>query len=140
MLDAGLADLGFIAGPMLAGFLAELVAPWAGLAAAAFLATSATVLLPSRRLPQPVRQEKLDARDWMGPLRSRPLRHTLTAAVLFFLAVRSIELAFPTWAQQHDAPLMSGVLLSAPWRSGASSAEWSWARCRPVGAGRRAFR
>ncbi|MFI6056063.1 MFS transporter [Streptomyces violascens] len=111
-LDAVLADLGFIAGPMLAAFLAELVAPWAGLAAAAFLTTSATVLLLLRRLPQPVRQEKPAARDWMGPLRSRPLRHTLTAAVLFFLAVRSIELAFPAWAQQHDAPLMSGILLS----------------------------
>ncbi|WP_406510397.1 hypothetical protein [Streptomyces sp. NBC_00212] len=98
---------------MLAGFLAELVAPWAGLVAAAFLTTSTTVLLLFRRLPQVdcpshVRQEKPDARDWMGPL-----RHTLTVAVLFFLAVRSIELAFPAWAQQHDAPLMSGVLLSA---------------------------
>ncbi|MFE3187160.1 MFS transporter [Streptomyces violascens] len=112
-LDAVLADLGFIAGPMLAAFLAELVAPWAGLATAAFLTTSATILLLCRRLPQPVRQDKPATRDWMGPLRSRPLRHTLTAAVLFFLAVRSIELAFPAWAHQHNAPLMSGILLSA---------------------------
>lgn len=36
----------------------------------------------------------------------------MAAAVLFFLAVRAIELAFPAWAQEHDAPLMSGVLLS----------------------------
>ncbi|MCX4553293.1 MFS transporter [Streptomyces sp. NBC_01387] len=110
-LDAVLTDVGFVAGPTLAAFLVTAVAPWAGLAASALLSTSATLLLLSRHVPQQ-RNQQPAARDWMGPLRSVPLRHTMTAAVLFFLAVRAVELAFPAWAQEHSSPMMSGVLLS----------------------------
>jgi MFS family permease len=111
-LDAVLTDIGFIVGPTLAAFLVTMVAPWAGLAASAVLNTSATLLLLSRQVPQQ-RNQQSAKRDWLGPLRSVPLRRTMTAAVLFYLAVRAIELAFPAWAQEHNAPLMSGVLLSS---------------------------
>jgi len=110
-LDAVLTDVGFIVGPALAAFLVTAVAPWAGLAASALLSTSGTLLLVSRRIPHQQGQQAAE-RDRMGPLRSVPLRRTMAAAVLFFLAVRAIELAFPAWAQEHDTPLMSGVLLS----------------------------
>lgn len=110
-LDAVLADVGFIVGPTAAAVLASTVAPWAGLAASATMSTVATCLLLSRRLPHE-RKAAGGERHILGPLRSAPLRHTMVAAVLFFLAVRAAELAFPAWAQQHRTPLMSGVLLS----------------------------
>lgn len=111
-LDTMLADLGFIVGPTIAAFLVVVVAPWAGLAASALLCTAATLLLLSRRLPQQPEQPQPAERHWLGPLRNRVLRRTMAAAVAFFLAVRAIELAFPAWAQEHHAPLMSGALLS----------------------------
>lgn len=111
-LDAMLTDVGFIVGPTIAAFLVVVVAPWAGLAASALLCTVATVLLLSRRLPHQPKASRSAERHWLGPLRNRVLRRTMAAAVIFFLAVRAIELAFPAWAQQHNAPLMSGVLLS----------------------------
>lgn len=79
--------------------LVELVAPWAGLAAAALLSAGATILLLCRRLPHQRHSQRSVERDWMGPLRSVALRHTMVAAVLFFFAVRAIELALPAWAR-----------------------------------------
>ncbi|MEU6347358.1 MFS transporter [Streptomyces sp. NPDC046977] len=111
-LDTMLADLGYIAGPTIAAFLVVVVAPWAGLAASGLLGIIATLLLLSRKLPNPRPPERTGERHWLGPLRNRVLRGIMAAATSFFLAVRAIELAFPLWAQQHDAPLMSGVLLS----------------------------
>ncbi|MER5436621.1 MFS transporter [Streptomyces sp. NPDC002588] len=110
-LDAVLTDVGFIAGPSLAVFLVQWVAPWAGLAASALLMTIATILLLfSGRLPE--QQLAPAVRDWLGPLRLRQLRKVLASALLFFLALQTIDLAFPAWAEEHDMPLMSGVLLS----------------------------
>ncbi|MGY5045116.1 MFS transporter [Streptomyces sp. 900105755] len=111
-LDAVLTDVGYIVGPTIAAFLVVAVAPWAGLAASALLTTSATLLLLSRKLPHQRRQPRSAERHWLGPLRDRAVRRTMVAVVAFFVAVRAIELAFPAWAQQHHAPLMSGVLLS----------------------------
>ncbi|MFD4785661.1 MFS transporter [Streptomyces sp. NPDC058459] len=111
-LDAVLTDVGYIVGPTIAAVLVVAVAPWAGLAASALLTTIATLLLLSRKLPHQHRQVRSAERHWLGPLRDRAVRRTMVAVVAFFVAVRAIELAFPAWAQQHDAPLMSGVLLS----------------------------
>ncbi|MEU9379804.1 MFS transporter [Streptomyces sp. NPDC048279] len=111
-LDAVLTDVGYIVGPTIAAFLVVAVAPWAGLAASALLTTSATLLLLSRKLPHQHSQARSAERHWLGPLRDQAVRRTMVAVVAFFVAVRAIELAFPAWAQQHDAPLMSGVLLS----------------------------
>jgi MFS family permease len=111
-LDTMLTDVGFIVGPTIAAFLVVVVAPWAGLAASALLSTIATLLLLSRRLPHQREPAQSAERHWLGPLHSRVLRRTMAAAMSFFLAVRVIELAFPAWAQQHNSPLMSGVLLS----------------------------
>lgn len=111
-LDTMLTDLGFIVGPTIAAFLVVFVAPWAGLAASALLCTTATLLLLSRKLPHRREPPRSVRGHWTGPLRSRGLRGTMAAATFFFLAVRAIELAFPVWAQQHDMPVMSGVLLS----------------------------
>ncbi|GHJ40808.1 hypothetical protein Sm713_64170 [Streptomyces sp. TS71-3] len=111
-LDTMLADLGFIVGPTVAAFLVVVVAPWAGLAASALLGTIATLLLLTRRVPHPHRPPQSAEGHWLGPLRNGVLRRIMAAAMSFFLAVRAIELAFPAWAQQHGAPLMSGVLLS----------------------------
>ncbi|MFI1164448.1 MFS transporter [Streptomyces sp. NPDC020801] len=111
-LDTMLTDVGFIVGPTIAAFLVVVVAPWAGLAASALLCTIATLLLLSRRLPHQREVPQSAERHWLGPLRNRVLRRAMAAAMSFFLAVRAIELAFPAWAQQHDSPLMSGVLLT----------------------------
>ncbi|QMU79095.1 MFS transporter [Streptacidiphilus sp. PB12-B1b] len=111
-LDAMLTDVGFIVGPTIAAFLVVVVAPWAGLAASALLCACSTLLLLSRRPPKPPKRESSEKRHWLGPLGNQVLRRTMAAAVSFFLGVRAIELAFPAWAQQHHAPLMSGVLLS----------------------------
>ncbi|MFD5075779.1 MFS transporter [Streptomyces sp. NPDC058371] len=111
-LDALLTDVGYIVGPTIAALLVVAVAPWAGLAASALLTAGATLLLLTRKLPHQSRQPRSVERHWLGPLRDRAVRRTMVAVVAFFLAVRAIELAFPAWAQQHDAPVMSGVLLS----------------------------
>jgi predicted MFS family arabinose efflux permease len=111
-LDTMLADLGFIVGPTIAAFLVVVVSPWAGLAASALLSIIATLLLLSRGLPHQSRPPQRAERHWLGPLRNRVLRRTMAVALSFFLAVRAIELSFPAWAQQHNSPLMSGVLLS----------------------------
>ena len=110
-LDTMLTDMGFIV-PAIAAFLVVVVGPWAGLAASALLSTIATLLLLSRRLPHQRKPTQSAERHWLGPLRNRVLRRTMAAAMSFFLAVRAIELSFPASAQQHNAPLMSGVLLS----------------------------
>jgi MFS family permease len=111
-LDAVLTDVGYIVGPTIAALLVVAVAPWAGLAASALLTAGSTILLLSRELPHQSRQEQSAERHWLGPLRDRAVRRTMVSVVAFFMAVRAIELAFPAWAQEHDAPLMSGVLLS----------------------------
>jgi predicted MFS family arabinose efflux permease len=111
-LDAMLADVGFILGPTAAAFLVVVVAPWAGLAASALLTTAATLLLLSRRLPHQRGAPRSGRRDRLGPLRHPALLRMMATAVSFALAVRAIEFAFPDWAQEHDSPLMSGVLLS----------------------------
>lgn len=111
-LDAMLADVGFIVGPTLAAFLVAAVAPWAGLAVSALLCAGATVLLIARGLPAERAEPPPARRHWLGPLREGALRRTMAATVVFLLAVRAIELAFPVWAQQHHSPLLSGVLLS----------------------------
>ncbi|MFE4669820.1 MFS transporter [Streptomyces sp. NPDC056716] len=111
-LDAVLTDAGYIVGPTIAAFLVVAVAPWAGLAAAAVLTTGATLLMLTRRLPHRRQRPSSARRAWLGPLHDRALRRTLLGVVCFFMAVRAIELAFPAWAAQHNAPLMAGVLLS----------------------------
>ncbi|WP_328536080.1 MFS transporter [Streptomyces sp. NBC_00344] len=111
-LDAVLADVGYVVGPTMAAFLVVAVAPWAGLAASALLTTGATLLLLSRKLPHQRKQPQPAERHWLGPLHNRALRTIMAAVVCFFMAVRAVELALPSWAQQHDSPLMGGVLLS----------------------------
>ncbi|MFD5813486.1 MFS transporter [Streptomyces sp. NPDC127038] len=111
-LDAVLTDMGYILGPTIAALLVVAVAPWAGLAVSALLTAGATLLLLSRKLPHQSRQPQSVERHWLGPLRDRAVRRTMVSVVAFSVAVRAIELAFPAWAQQHHAPLMSGVLLS----------------------------
>jgi MFS family permease len=111
-LDAMLTDLGFIVGPTIGAFLVVVVAPWAALAASALLSTVSTLLLLSRRLPHQGARPKSAERRWLGLLHDRVLRRTMATAVFFALAIRAIEFAFPAWAQQHDEPLMSGILLS----------------------------
>lgn len=111
-LDAVLADVGFIVGPTVGAFLVVVVAPWAAVAASALLSAIAVLVLVTRGLPRQREQPQSAVRQRLGPLRIAALRRAMAAAVLFAMAVRAIELAFPAWAQQHDAPLMSGVLLS----------------------------
>ena len=112
-LDAMLTDLGFIVGPTVGAFLVVVVAPWAALAGSALLSTVSTLLLLSRKLPHQGGRPRSAEHQRFGLLRHRALRRTMATAVFFALAIRAIEFAFPAWAQQHDAPLMSGVLLSS---------------------------
>ncbi|MFC9224046.1 MFS transporter [Streptomyces hygroscopicus] len=111
-LDAVLTDVGYIVGPTVAAFLVVAVVPWAGLAASALLTTGATLLLLSRELSQQHGQPRSAERHWLGPLHTWALLTLMVAVACFFMAVRAVELALPAWAQQHESPLMGGVLLS----------------------------
>lgn len=111
-LHTVLVDVGFIVGPSAAAFLVVMVAPWAGLAVSALLTTSTTLLLSVRQVPHQYTQPRSAELHWPSLLCNRVMCAMIAAAVLFFLAVRVIELALSAWAQQHNAPLLSGVLLT----------------------------
>jgi MFS family permease len=108
-LDAGVFDLAYITGPVLAGVLATGIAPAAAVAVLLAL-TGAAVAAIGRHSGRPGNRE--EKRSLLGPLRSTALRKLLVTAALTNAALSATEVALIAYARHHHALWASGPLLA----------------------------
>ncbi|KOG16672.1 MFS transporter [Streptomyces viridochromogenes] len=107
-LDAVLADVGFILGPMAVGVTSSLLAPSASMAASVLASTLATVLLlRALKGREPAKSGTAD-RSWKGSLASAPLRLLLGCTLFFSAAVGGVEVILAS----HGGELLGSVLVS----------------------------
>ncbi|MFF4427035.1 MFS transporter [Streptomyces sp. NPDC001549] len=110
-LESALIDVTLIAGPVLATWLSTSASPVAPFVVSSVLMAVAVVLMCTvREIPRTLAPT---ARDWRGPLRSRPLLRVLAALFLFGGALSAVEVVLPLYAQQNDAVGYSGWFLAA---------------------------
>jgi MFS family permease len=111
-LDAALQELVFVAGPLLVVGVGAVLNPVGAVYATAALVLVGTSLFV---LAEPVRRWRSQPRvpDWIGPLRSRPLRVLLYALFGVGTALGVINIAFVGYADGHGRSGLAGVLLGA---------------------------
>ncbi|KOG37036.1 MFS transporter [Streptomyces resistomycificus] len=110
-VDAAAQELVFIGGPLLVAATVALGRPEAALILAAVLCLAGTAIMATSRPSRDWRGEP-GRRDWLGPLRSRPL-------VLLFLglagagaAIGGLNIVAVAYAERHQVPGGAGLLLA----------------------------
>lgn len=110
-MDAAAQELVFIGGPLLVAVTVALGPPEIALVLAAALCLTGTALMATSRPSRDWRGEP-GPRDWLGPLRSRPL-------VLLFLglagaggAIGGLNIVAVAYAERHHVPGGAGLLLA----------------------------
>lgn len=114
-LDTITVDFTFVAGPLLAGVLAEAFAPSVALLCSATGAVIGPVLF-LRALPAVAPVSRAGV-SWWGPLRSPTVLTIVVAMLPFGLAIGALEVMIPAFCREHGAPASAGVLL-AVWAAG----------------------
>ncbi|WP_143556666.1 MFS transporter [Sanguibacter antarcticus] len=109
-LDAILADLGFMVGPILAVVIAHAVHPSASLiVCGGLMAVSVPLALRGA-----VRGSSLRPRErghWAGPLQRAAARRIFATAMFFFFGVSSVEIVLASYGSGEEVTVAGGVLL-----------------------------
>ncbi|GAA2385209.1 MFS transporter [Dactylosporangium salmoneum] len=117
-LESALLEIGFIAGPLVAGLLAALGRPALGLALAAVTTAAATTvfaLLPPARhaaAPPPAGTAR-PRRDLLGALRSPTIRTLVASRTALGVTLGALQVAAAGFAAAQARPGYAGVLLGA---------------------------
>ncbi|MDJ1134784.1 MFS transporter [Streptomyces iconiensis] len=112
-LESVTMDLALIAGPALATWLSLSVSPVLPFVVCGVFVTGAVGLILGLVGDRGAPAADDRPRDWLGPLRSAPLRRIFLAQFLFCLALTAIEVTLPLYARQHHAVGYTGVYLGA---------------------------
>ncbi|WP_242905045.1 MFS transporter [Actinomadura terrae] len=111
-LDASLQQIVFVSGPLLVTGIAAVASPRAALW---FTAAAMVVGSVAFACARPVREWRAEPHraDWIGPLRSAPLRRILTSLGCLGVALGVFSVGSVAYAEHADWPQLSGLLLGA---------------------------
>nr|WP_269326698.1 hypothetical protein [Kineosporia mesophila] len=109
-LDAVLADVGFMIGPVVVVGLGQLIAPVAGIVTCAVLLVVAVPLV--LRNARGITFERIPRGHWAGPLHRSRSRRVLLVASLFFFGVSLLQTALAAHGSGHEVTLTGGAVLS----------------------------
>jgi predicted MFS family arabinose efflux permease len=109
-LDAVLADIGFIVGPVVVGVISSLFLPSVAMVASVLASALATLLLLNAMADhKPVKSEP-SQRSWMGALDSVPLRMILGCATFFSATVGGAEVILAAYGGELWGSVLVSVL------------------------------
>ncbi|GLY28805.1 MFS transporter [Kineosporia sp. NBRC 101731] len=109
-LDAVLADIGFMIGPVVVVGLGQLIAPAAGIVTCAVLLVVAVPLV--LRNSRGITVERPSRGHWAGPLHRSRSRRVLLVASLFFFGVSLLQTVLAAHGSGHEVTLTGGAVLS----------------------------
>jgi predicted MFS family arabinose efflux permease len=106
-------DAGFLAGPAAFGALAAAVSPIAGLLASGLSVAAGTLIVATRAAPPPPEPAATEDAFQARAVLLAPLAPVLAAMVCLGGALGALDVSASSFAIQHGAPALAGVLLAA---------------------------
>jgi len=111
-LEAIVADIVFIGGPLLVAVLALTVGPLTALVVVAAASVVGSVAITAHPMLRDAPVKREEEHDWLGPLRDRTVARLLGVGFLAIGSITAIEIAIIAFADDHGDRNAAGVLIA----------------------------